>query len=98
MVHNRTGDLEADSIGELNRIGENLTGFDRLLAFQLAIEPNDLHLASFACLLQGGEGSQGRWVIDGENPSQVWMRLDQVFGSFKALVLGSAAWDLGDNL
>src|SRR4051812_29172481 len=60
-------DFDAHLVGELDRIGIELTFLDRLLSFRLAVEADDLDLPGLACFLQGRTGAKSRRVIDGEN-------------------------------
>ena len=60
----------ADLVGELDRVGVDLAVLDRLLAFGLAVEADDLHLVGLAGLLEGGARTEGRGSLIAKMPAR----------------------------
>ena len=98
IVHDRLGRLDADLIGMLDRVGVNLAFLDRLFAFRLAVEGDDLHLIGLAGFFEGGERAESRRIVDRKDAGQVGMSLQRILSRPVALVLFPIARQLGDDV
>src|SRR5688572_26430819 len=70
----------------------------RLLGFGLAVKANDLDARLFASAFDGGDGAQGRGVVDGEDGIEVGLGLEKVLRGRVGAVACAAAGELGDDL
>ena len=97
MADDRIDNLDAHLVRELNRVGVDLAVLDRLLALGLAVEADDQHLR-LACLFERGPGAERRRIIDGEDASQIRVRLQRILRGLVAHVLRPAALEFRDDI
>src|SRR5437879_3047528 len=97
MFDDGADSFDADLVRELDRVGVDFPLFDRLPAFGLAVEADDLD-AGLARFFEGGAGAEGGRIVDRKNAGQIRMRLKQVFGGLVTLVFGAAAGEFGHDL
>src|SRR5713101_4949163 len=97
MFDDGANGFDADLVRELDRIGVDFPLFDRLAAFRLAVEADDLD-SGLARFFQGGAGAERGRIVDRKNAGQIRMRLEQVFGGLVTLVFHAAAGEFGHDL
>ncbi len=90
--------FRAHLLGKLNRVGVDFSLLDGLFALGLSVETDDEDFLCAPCFFEGGSGSEGRWIIDGEDGLEVRMRLEDVFGGFESEVFCAATFEFAHDV